>query len=109
MLKNLLEENDRLKIKSETIQKFDSANAKLSSEHKMNVENFSEFDERSEISEILVDDVVDYSKYLKSETDNAKPLITKNSEKRLLFIRRFKRCRTKCMLLKVFPGNKRMS
>ena len=41
MLKNLLAENDKLKIKTETMKKFDSLNAKLSSETKINVENTS--------------------------------------------------------------------
>ena len=79
MLKNLLDENDRLKIKSETIQSFDSSNAKLISENKMNIENTSEFDEESEMSEISVEDVVDCSEFMKSETENEKPLISENS------------------------------
>ena len=37
MLKNLLDENDRLKIKSETIQSFATSNAKLILENKMNI------------------------------------------------------------------------
>ena len=37
MLKNLLDENDKLKIKTETMQKFDSLNAKLSSKTKINI------------------------------------------------------------------------
>ena len=50
MIKNLLDENDKIKIKIETIQKIDSSNAKLSSENKINLETTSEFDEESEMS-----------------------------------------------------------
>ena len=46
-------------------------------EHKINVESTSEFDEESEMSEISVEDVVDCSEFLKSETE--KPLISENS------------------------------
>ena len=45
MLKNLLDENDKLKLRTETVQKFDSLNAKLSSENKIDVENASELNE----------------------------------------------------------------
>ena len=45
----------------------------------MNLENTSEFDEESEMSEISVEDVVDCSKFMKSETENKKPLISENS------------------------------
>lgn len=77
MLKKLLDENDKLKIKTETLQPFDSSNSKLTIEHKMNVENTSEFDEDSEMSEISVEDEVECSEFMKSE--NEKPLISKNS------------------------------
>ena len=40
MLKNLLHENDKLKLKAETIQKFDSLSTKLSSENKIDVEKY---------------------------------------------------------------------
>ncbi|XP_052627093.1 uncharacterized protein LOC128133623 [Lactuca sativa] len=79
MLKDILDENDRLKIKSDTIHSFDQSNAKLASENKINLENMSEFDEENEMSEIYVDDVVDCSEFMKSETGNEKPLISENS------------------------------
>ena len=79
MLKNLLDENDKLKIKTETIQKFDSSNAKLSSENKMNLETTSEFDEESEMSEISVEDEIDCSEFLKIESEKAKSLVSENS------------------------------
>ncbi|XP_052621986.1 uncharacterized protein LOC128127530 [Lactuca sativa] len=49
-------------------KKFDSSNAKLSSENKMNLETTSKFDEESEMSEILVEDEIDCSEFLKRIT-----------------------------------------
>ncbi|XP_052623142.1 uncharacterized protein LOC128128382 [Lactuca sativa] len=79
MLKNLLDENDRLKIKSETIRTFDSSNAKLCLDHKINVENTLEFNEDIDLCEISVEDVVDCSEFLKSETEKEATLISENS------------------------------
>ncbi|XP_052625848.1 uncharacterized protein LOC128132888 [Lactuca sativa] len=45
----------------------------------MNLDTTSEFDEESEMSEISVEDVLDYSEFVKSETENEKPLISENS------------------------------
>nr|KAJ0226213.1 hypothetical protein LSAT_V11C100043120 [Lactuca sativa] len=78
MLRNLLDENDKLKIKTENTHKFDSLSAKLSSDNKMNVENSSEFDEDSDMSEISIEDEVDCSEFHKSEPKSAKPLISEN-------------------------------
>ena len=66
MLKNLLDENDKLKLRTETIQKFDSLNANLSSENKIDVENASELNEDDNMSEISVEDTVDCSEFVKS-------------------------------------------
>ncbi|XP_052625810.1 uncharacterized protein LOC128132855 [Lactuca sativa] len=79
MLKNILDENDRQKIKTETIQTFDLSNAKIVQDNKINLDNSSEFDVESEMSEILVDDEVDCSKFMKHETENEKHLISENS------------------------------
>ncbi|KAL7609655.1 hypothetical protein Lser_V15G12997 [Lactuca serriola] len=79
MLKNILDENDRQKIKTETIQTFDLSNAKIVQDNKINLDNSSEFDAESEMSEILVEDEVDCSKFMKHETENEKPLISENS------------------------------
>ena len=79
MLKNLLDENDKLKIKTETIQKFDSLNAKLSSETKINVENTSEFDEDDDMSEIYVEDEVECSEFVKTKPKPTENLIFENS------------------------------
>ena len=76
MLKQLLDENDKRQIKSDTIQKFDSWSAKLSSDNKINVENTSEFDEESDMSEISLEDEVDCSEFVKSEFEPAKDLIS---------------------------------
>ena len=76
MLKDILDENDKLKIKSNTIHSFDQSNAKLTSESKIDIDNASEFDE---MSEIYVEDVVDCSEFTKSETENDKPLISEDS------------------------------
>ena len=54
------------------------SNAKLTSENRMNLDTTSEFDEESEMSEISVEDVVDCSAFMKSETENEKPLISEN-------------------------------
>nr|KAJ0227036.1 hypothetical protein LSAT_V11C100049630 [Lactuca sativa] len=62
MLKDILDENDRLKIKTETIQTFDESNAKIVKDNKINLDNSSEFDVECEMSEISVEDVVDCSK-----------------------------------------------
>ncbi|XP_023745845.1 uncharacterized protein LOC111894012 [Lactuca sativa] len=51
----------------------------LSSENKINVENTSEFDKDSDISEISVEDEVDCLEFVKSETEPTKGLISKNS------------------------------
>ena len=51
MLKNILDENDRQKIKTETIQTFDLSNAKIVQDNKINLDNSSEFDAESEMSE----------------------------------------------------------
>ena len=79
MLKNLLDENDKLKLRTETIQKFDSLNANLSSENKIDVENASELNEDDNMSEISVEDTVDCSEFVKSEPENHKNLISENS------------------------------
>nr|KAJ0193880.1 hypothetical protein LSAT_V11C800452020 [Lactuca sativa] len=79
MLKDILDENDSLKTKTETIQTFDESNAKIVKDNKINLDNLSEFDAESEMSEILVEDVVDCSKFVKNETKNDKPLISENS------------------------------
>ena len=78
MLKNLLDENDKLKLRTETIQKFDSLNANLSSENKIDVENASELNEDDDMSEIYVEDEVDCSEFVKSEPENRKNLISEN-------------------------------
>ena len=52
-LRQLHDENDKLKIKTENVQKFDSLSSKLSSDNKLNVENMSEFNEDTEMSEYL--------------------------------------------------------
>ena len=77
MLKNLLD--DRLKLRAETIQKFDSLSTKLSSENKIDVENASELNEDDDMSEISVEDEVDCSEFVKSEPENHKNLISENS------------------------------
>ena len=79
MLKNLLDENDKLKLRTETIQKFDSLNANLSLDNKIDVENASELNEDDDMSEISVKDVVDCSEFVKSEPENHKNLISENS------------------------------
>nr|KAJ0189254.1 hypothetical protein LSAT_V11C800435370 [Lactuca sativa] len=79
MLKDILDENDRLKIKSDMIHSFDQSNAKLASDNKIDLENTSEFDDESEMSEISVEDVVDCSEFMKSKNENEKPLISENS------------------------------
>ncbi|KAL7590353.1 hypothetical protein Lser_V15G35620 [Lactuca serriola] len=79
MLKDILDENDRLKIKTETIRTFDESNAKIVKDNKINLDNSSEFDAESEMSEISVEDVVDCSKFVKNETQSEKPLISENS------------------------------
>ncbi|XP_052627571.1 uncharacterized protein LOC128134144 [Lactuca sativa] len=79
MLKDILDENDRLKIKTETIRTFDESNAKIVKDNKINLDNSSEFDAESEMSEISVEDVVDCSKFVKNETQSGKPLISENS------------------------------
>ena len=79
MLKNLLDENDRLKLRAETIQKFDSLNANLSSETKIDVENTSELNEDDDMSEISVEDLVDCSELAKNEPKSHKNLISENS------------------------------
>ena len=79
MLKDILDENDRLKIKTETIRTFDESNAKIVKDNKINSDNSSEFDAESEMSEISVEDVVDCSKFVKNETQSEKPLISENS------------------------------
>ena len=61
MFKNLSDENDKLKLRTETIQKFDSLNVNLSSENKIDVENASELNEDDNMSEISVEDTVDCS------------------------------------------------
>ena len=75
MLKNLLDGNDKLKLKNETMQKFDSLNAKLCSETKINVQNTFEFDVDDDMSEISVEDEVDCSEFVKSEPESTKNLI----------------------------------
>ena len=79
ILKNLLDENDRLKLRAETIQKFDSLNANLSSENKIDVENTSELNEDDDMSEISIEDLVDYSELAKNEPKSHKNLISENS------------------------------
>nr|AGM34082.1 hypothetical protein [Lactuca sativa] len=79
MLKNLLDENDRLKLRTKTVQKFDSLNAKLGSENKIDVENAFEHNEDDDLSEIFVKDVVDCSEFVKSEPETHKNLISENS------------------------------
>ncbi|XP_052621713.1 uncharacterized protein LOC128127298 [Lactuca sativa] len=79
MLKLLLDENDKLKIKTETLKSFESSNAKLMTEHKINIGSTSEFDDKSETSEISVEDVINCSEFLKSETETEKLLISEKS------------------------------
>lgn len=50
MLKDILDENDRLKIKSNTIHSFDQSHAKLASDNKIDLESTSEFHEESKMS-----------------------------------------------------------
>ena len=57
-------ENDKLKIKTETVQKFDSLSTKLSSENKIDAENASELNEDDDKSEISVEDEVDCSEFI---------------------------------------------
>ncbi|XP_052623195.1 uncharacterized protein LOC128128391 [Lactuca sativa] len=64
-LKDILDENDKLRIKSDTLKSFDMSNAKLNSENRMNLHTTSEFDEESGMSEILVEDVIDCSEFVK--------------------------------------------
>ena len=78
MLTQLLDENDKNQIKTDTVQKFDSLNANLSSENKLNIECSSEFDENSDMSDISVEDVVDCSEFVKIESQLAKALISEN-------------------------------
>lgn len=61
------------------MQKFKSLSTKLSSENKKNVENTSEFDEDSDMREISIADEIDCSKFVKSETEPTKGLISENS------------------------------
>ena len=77
MLKQLLDENDNKQIKTDTVQKFDSLNANLSSEIKLNIESSDEFDEDSDMSDISVEDVIDCSKFVKIESQFAKAHISK--------------------------------
>ena len=79
MLKIILDENDKLKIKTETLKSFDSLNAKLMTEHKMNIESTYEFDDESEMSEISVEDVIDCLEFMRSKTDTKKLLISEKS------------------------------
>ncbi|KAL7610003.1 hypothetical protein Lser_V15G12622 [Lactuca serriola] len=79
MLKNLLDENDKLKLRTKTIQKFDSLSANLSSENKIDVENASELNEDDDMSEISVEVEVDCFEFVKSEPENHKNLISENS------------------------------
>lgn len=60
MLKQILNEKDKEQIKFDTVQKFDSLCTKLSSENTFDTKNVFEFDE-SDISEISIDDEVDWS------------------------------------------------
>nr|KAJ0219002.1 hypothetical protein LSAT_V11C300151690 [Lactuca sativa] len=78
ILKDILDENDRLKIKTETMQTFDVSNAKIVKDNKINLDNSSEFDAESEMSEISVEDEVDCSKFMKNETEDEKPIISEN-------------------------------
>ncbi|XP_052621843.1 uncharacterized protein LOC128127401 [Lactuca sativa] len=79
LIQKILDENGKSKIKTETLKSFDSSNAKLMTEHKMNSDSTSKFDDESEMSEISVEDVIDCSEFLKSETKIEKPLISENS------------------------------
>lgn len=79
MLKQVLSEKDKEQIKYDTVQKFDSLCTKLSSKNTLNVENVSEFDDDSEMSEIFVEDEVDCSEFVKSEHEPMKTLISENS------------------------------
>ncbi|XP_023755002.1 uncharacterized protein LOC111903469 [Lactuca sativa] len=58
--------------------KFNSLNAKLSLENKIDVENAFEFDENDDLSEIYVEDEVDCSEFVKSEPELVKNLISEN-------------------------------
>ncbi|XP_023729721.1 uncharacterized protein LOC111877429 [Lactuca sativa] len=67
MLKQVLDEKDKDKNKSDTVQKFDSLCTKLSSKNTFDTNNVSEFDE-SDMSEISVEDEID----LRSPVQNLK-------------------------------------
>ncbi|XP_052619752.1 uncharacterized protein LOC128126067 [Lactuca sativa] len=79
MLKQLLDENNKKQIKSDTIHKFDSLSAKLNSANKINIESTSEFDEDSDMSKIYVEDEIDCSEFVKNEPERVKYLISGNS------------------------------
>ncbi|XP_023742939.1 uncharacterized protein LOC111891079 [Lactuca sativa] len=79
MLKQILDENDKKKIKYYIVQMFDSLNTNLSSESKLDVENTFEFDDNSDMCEISVEDEVDCSEFVKSEPEPTKVLISENS------------------------------
>ncbi|KAL7605619.1 hypothetical protein Lser_V15G17082 [Lactuca serriola] len=59
--------------------KFDSLSTKLSLDNTLNVENVSEFDGGSDMSEISMENEVDCLEFVKSEPKPAKSLISKNS------------------------------
>ena len=51
----------------------------MSSKNTLDIENVYEFDDDSDMSEISVEDEVDYSEFVKSELELAKNLISENS------------------------------
>ena len=79
MLKNLLDENDKLKINTETVQNFDSLSTKLSLEHKIDIDKTSESDEDNDMSDISIEDVVDCYEFVKTVPEPTKVLISENS------------------------------
>ena len=87
MLKQILSKKDKQQIKSDSVQKFDSLCTKLSSKNTLKVENVSEVDDDSEMSEIYVEDEVNCAEFVKSESKPKKNLISENSVE---YIRVFK-------------------
>ncbi|XP_023760202.1 uncharacterized protein LOC111908619 [Lactuca sativa] len=77
MLKQMFDENDKEHIKFDTVQNFDSLCTKLSSENTFDAENDSEFD-KSDMSEIYVEDEIDCLAFVQNEYDPKKMLISEN-------------------------------
>ncbi|KAI3767848.1 hypothetical protein L2E82_18277 [Cichorium intybus] len=78
MVKEYFSENDHEEIKTATLKNFHSLCSKLNSDNTPINENISDFDE-IDMSEISVEDEIDYSEFVSNSTETKKNLISENS------------------------------